>query len=226
VLSGDRTAGRLRRWLSRLAPERGAEAARLAPAAPPAGADWPVLGSKTLARFLAHLGSRPSPVLLDLGPFSGANVTYYGQRLGCKVLIADLITDLDRQAREGRPVDAATLLSNRFALDDGSIDGVLLWDVCDYLDGGAVQALARTLVKALRAGGVVLGLFGSTPRAGIGGTKFVVEDDSHVRLLPYATVLERRGLLPNRAIIRVFDGLRVTESYLLQNGWREMLFCK
>ena len=120
---------------------------------------------------------------------------------GLAVLIGDPVTDLIA-AREGRPVDAATLLSNRFALDDGSIDGVLLWDVCDYLDGGAVQALARTLVKALRAGGVVLGLFGSTPRAGMGGTKFVVEDDSHVRLLPYATVLERYGLLPNRAIIR------------------------
>lgn len=225
-MSGDHTAGGLRRWLSRFAPERRADTARPDSVEPAEAAEWPTLGSKTLARFLAHLGSLPAPVLLDLGPFSGANVTYYGELLGCKVLIGDLVADLDRQAREGQRADAAALLSRRFTFEDDSIDGIILWDVCDYLDRGAAHALARILVKALRADGVVLGLFGSTPRVGIGGTKFVVEDDSHVRLLPHATVLERQALLQNRDIIRMFDGLRVTESYLLQNGWREMLFRK
>jgi hypothetical protein len=32
--------------------------------------------------------------------------------------------------------------------------------------------------------------------------------------------------MQNRDIIRLFDGMRVADSFLLQNGWREMLLRK
>jgi len=43
---------------------------------------------------------------------------------------------------------------------------------------------------------------------------------------PRASTLVRRGSLQNRDIIKMFDGLHVSDAYQLQNGRREMLFRK
>ena len=59
-----------------------------APSEPPSpGTQCP---TKALKKFLATLTSRPNPVLLDLGPVIGANVSFFGEQLGCKILVEDL----------------------------------------------------------------------------------------------------------------------------------------
>jgi hypothetical protein len=225
-LSGGDAVSGLRSWLSRLTSERRSDEQQPAPVPPPEPDEGPIVTSKTLQKFLACLGTRPHPVLLDLGPFSGSNVTYFGQLLSCKVLIGDVFGDLGRYTHEDRVAEIPAFLSKRFALDEGSVDGVLLWDVFDYLERPAAQALAAGLVRALRPDGALLGFFGSADHTCIGCTKFVVEDECHVRLRPHASALERHARLQNRDIIKMFDGLRVSDSFLLQNGWREMLFRK
>jgi len=225
LAGGDSVRG-LRGWLSRLRSEPPPDEAQPPAAGQPPAPDGPVVTSKTLQRFLAVLGTRPAPVLLDLGPFSGANVTYFGRLLSCKVILGDLFADLDHHVRDGRGSDIPAFLSNRFTLDDSSIDGVLLWDVYDYLDRRAAQALSAVLVRALRDDGAVMGFFGGANQVCIGSTRFVVEDESHVRLRPYESILTRHGWMQNRDIIKMFDGLRVADSFLLQNGWREMLLRK
>ena len=214
----------LRGWLSRLASERQADDAE--PAGGPEPAGYPTVTSKGLPKFLAYLDTRPAPVLLDLGAFSGSNVTFFGQRLGGKVIIGDLFAELERHARESPAEELAAFLSKRFARDEASLDGVLLWDVCDYVSRPAAKALAAALVRALRPDGALLGFFGNASHVDIGCTRFIVEDDLHVRLRPHASALARQGGMQNRDIIKMFDGLRVSDSYLLQNGWREMLFRK
>ena len=63
--------------------------------------DEPVIGSKAFPKFLAALTAQPSPVLLDFGPVIGTNVAFFGERLGCKLFIEDLVSDLDRHTRAG-----------------------------------------------------------------------------------------------------------------------------
>src|SRR6185503_7190478 len=64
--------------------------------------DSPVHPTKALAKFLGILGARPQPLLLDLGPVVGSNVTFFGEQIGCKILVEDLYKDLDRHVREGK----------------------------------------------------------------------------------------------------------------------------
>ncbi len=68
---------------------------------PATSADSPVVGSKAFPKFLAALTSHPSPVLLDFGPVIGTNVEFFGERLGCKLFIEDIVSDLDRHTRAG-----------------------------------------------------------------------------------------------------------------------------
>jgi len=225
-LSGGDTVRRLRELFSRPGSTREVEGTRLDTGPRPEPKDGTPVASKALQKFLSYLGTRPAPLLLDLGPVVGSNVSFFGEQLNCKLVVEDLFADLERYVRDGRTEEFPAFLSTRFTLDPGSVDGVLLWDLYDYLDRPCALALATTLVRLLRADGALLGFFGNANHVGSGCTKFVVMDESHVRQRAHASALVRRGSLQNRDIIKMFDGLRVADSFLLQNGRREMLFRK
>src|SRR5580765_4577038 len=110
------------------------------------GADSPVHPTKALAKFLSSLNTRPQPLLLDLGPVVGTNVTFFGEELGCKILVENLFKDIDRHISEGKLEELPAFLTSRFGQSEGSVDGILCWDVFDYLDKASGQALARQLV--------------------------------------------------------------------------------
>jgi hypothetical protein len=193
---------------------------------PPTPADGTIVTSKALQKFLSYLGTRPAPILLDLGPVVGSNITFFGEQLSCKFVVEDLFADLERGVRDGQPEAFPASLATRFTLEEGTVDGVLLWDLYDYLDRPSAQALATRLVRLLRADGALLGFFGNAKHVGSGCTKFVVLDESHVLQRAHPSALVRQGALQNRDIIKMFDGLRVSDAFLLQTGRREMLFRK
>ena len=197
-------------------------AAETAPAGQLAGTQVP---TKALRKFLATLTSRPNPVLLDLGPVIGPNVSFFGEQLGCKILVEDLYADLDRQ----RPADdeaLAAFVRNRFAHEAGSIDGILCWDLIDFLPPQAAQAMAAQLTRLLAVDGALLGFFSTAASRETTFTKFVVVDEQMLRHRPYGPARTRSRVLQNRDIIKLFEGLRVSDSFLLQTHLREILFRK
>jgi len=109
--------------------------------------DAPVHPTKVLARFIAGLSSRSHPVLLDLGPSVGSNLNFFGEELGCKIIVADLSKDIDRYVRDGQLEQFPAYLMKRFPQETDSIDGILCWDVFDYLDKKSAKALADLLVR-------------------------------------------------------------------------------
>jgi len=66
-----------------------------------AASDEAVYLSKTLSKILSEVYAQPKAVLIDLGPAIGSNISYLGERVGCKIHVEDLHADLDRHAREG-----------------------------------------------------------------------------------------------------------------------------
>jgi hypothetical protein len=77
-----------------------------------------------------------------------------------------------------------------------------------------------------RDGGALLGYFGNASHVRKGFTKFIVADESHLRRHVWASAAVGQSSPPNRDIIKMFDGLSVSDSFLLQNGLREILFRK
>ena len=193
------------------------------------GADAPVHPTKALSKFLSSLNSRQQPLLLDLGPVVGTNVTFFGEELGCKILVENVFKDIDRHISEGKLEELPAFLAKRFSQDEGSVDGILCWDIFDYLDWKAAQALARELVRILRPDGAVLAQFSTTESKVVGPatyTKYVVVDHQTLQHRPYPAARGRQRPLVNRDIQRMFEPLRITESFLLKNNLREVLFRK
>jgi hypothetical protein len=184
-----------------------------------------LVSSKALPKFLSAIAHQSeTPVLIDLGPVIGANVSFFGEQLGCKLFIEDLFADYDRHARAGTLDDLAGTLDKRFRHDDSSVDGILCWDVFDYLPKAAAQALARQIVRMLRPGGSVMGFFCSTAApVKAPYTKYEIADDKTLRHRPHAGIGGAKHVLLNRDIIKMFDGLIVADSFLLKSNTREIL---
>ena len=185
-----------------------------------------VYASKTLPNFLSLVFSRPAPDVVDLGPVIGSNITFFGERVGCKIHIEDLYADIDRHVRQGEADQLPEFLSGRLALPDASVDAVLGWDVFDYLAPAAAGVLAGELVRLLRPGGVLLGFFGARASDDPRYTKYFIEDETHLRYRFYPSSCGRRWVLQNRDINMMFAGLEVYDSVLLKSGVREILFRK
>lgn len=207
----------LRRWGAKTetAPGRG-----------DARADEPVVSSRALPKFLSALSQRDSPVLLDFGPVIGSNVSFFGERLGCKLFIEDLLVDVERHTRAGTLEALPETLDKRFRHGDETVDGVLCWDFFDYLDKHAAQSLARQIVRMLRPGGAAMGFFCSTAVPHASFTKYEVADEQSLRHRHHPGAGAHKYVLLNRDIIRMFEGLIVSDSFLLKSNTREILLRK
>ncbi len=193
-----------------------------------AGVDSPAHPTKALAKFLSSLNNKSQPLLLDLGPVVGTNVTFFGEELGCKILVENVFKDIDRFVSEGKPAELPAFFATRFPQAEESVDGILCWDIFDYLDWKAAQALAHQLVRILRPDGAVLAQFNTTETKMPSPvyTKYVVVDRHTLQYRPYTAARGKQRPLVNRDIQRMFEPLRITEQFLLKNNLREVLFRK
>src|SRR5689334_6352946 len=137
--------------------------------------------TKALHKFLASLQAAEGPLLLDLGPVVGSNVTFFGEQLGCRLRVEDVAKDIDRHVKDGTTDQLPEFFATRFKEAPGAVDGILCWDVLDYLDRPAAQSLATALSALLKPDGCLLGFFSTADQAEPVYTKYVVVDESTLR---------------------------------------------
>ena len=182
--------------------------------------------TKALQKFLACLQSRENPLLVDLGPVVGSNVNFFGEQLGCRIRVEDVAADIESHLKGGKADQLPAFFAKRFTQPPASVDGILCWDIFDYLDKAAAQALATALISLLKPDGVLLGFFSTAEARHPLYTKYVVVDSQHLRYRTYPASRPRQRALLNGDIIRMFGALRVSDSFLMKSNVREMLFRK
>ena len=194
-----------------------------------AGASAPVQPTMALARFLTGLGARQQPVLLDLGPVVGSNIAFFNKEAGCRVLVEDLSRNIDGHINQARVAELTAFFDGRFPQESDSIDGILCWDIFDYLEFPAAERLVRQLTRVLRPDGLLLAFFGTADsRSAIRPTytRRVVVDRAHLQCRPVGAERPKQRPWLNRDIQRLFEPLRITETFLLTTNLREVLFRK
>lgn len=181
--------------------------------------------SMVLPKFLAAVAHQSAPTLLDLGPAVGANVEFLGERLGCRLRIENLFDEVERAHREGLAEGLGEALVRRLAaIAPESVDGILCWDLFDYLDQSTGRIVAAHLAALLRRGGVLHGFFGTTPVQLTYHTRFAIEAEDRLALRQRPASPVHRAVLLTRDIARMFEGLTVSDSVLLKSSTRETLF--
>lgn len=199
-----------------------------APATPARAAVPPEVVTPTRAfpKFLQVLSQRESPVIVDFGPVIGGNVSFFGERLSCKIYVEDLFADIERHARANKRDELPAFFANRLTHEGNSVDGLLLWDLFDFLDRASTVTLAAKIAHLVRPGGAVFGYFGAGAAELSHYSKFVIQGEAEFRVRPYPATPARRQVLLNRDVIKMFEPLTVAESTLLKSNTRETLFRK
>jgi len=180
--------------------------------------------STVFPKFLTAVARLERPVVLDLGAAVGVNVQFFAGRLACKLHIEDLFLDIESAARTGVRNGLEATLLKRLGHAPGSVDGIMCWDVFDFLDRPAGLALAAHLETLLRRGGALYGFFGSAPAHLKHYTRYVVEREDRFRLRSVPATPVHRHVMLTRDINNMFERLVLADSVLLKSGTRETLF--
>jgi len=199
-----------------------------------------VFATLGVSKFVGALDGRESVVVLDLGPAVGANVMFLGGRLGCKLHVQDVLSDpetwwLDKEKQQhvGSPdgddlVEVSRRSLKKWRLNNltNSVDGVLCWDVFDYLRDESAELFASEVVRVLKPGGVTLLCHGAKTRRPSGRVRYEIVDETRLRYRPLTTERPAPRVWQSRAFVDLFDGLAVSNSFLLMTRMREVVLRK
>lgn len=196
-----------------------------------------VFATRGLSKFVAALEGRDAPAVVDLGPVVGANVTFLGDRLGCKLHVADILSKVEtwwpppEVSDAGDDSDAGAELERRRSgrqLEHATdfADGVLCWDVFDYLDDDAAASLAHEVVRILKPGGVALFCHGPEKPVVTEPVQYEILDEMTLRYRPLSMARPASRVWFSRPFTNLFAGLTISNSFLLTSRMREVVLRK
>ncbi len=208
--------------------------------------DVPEIATLALDTALSLLPRHRPPRVLDLGPASGPNVSFFSQ-FGCQLEIIDLFAALsDHRARGtavplgGSRIGAAVseLLErseaghqsggDRIVDESASVprgyDLILAWDLLDYLEEREITELFRVLRPQRQVGTRMLALVSyrgpipSRPR------RFRVLDRTHLVIDDSAPSDRPSPVHKEPRLLKLMPGFVVESCYLMRHGIQEYLF--
>jgi hypothetical protein len=196
--------------------------------------------SNALKEFLWLLSDIPKAKLLDMGQVSQDTLNFFIEK-GFRVTTEDFLrswrefTDAeDARLRKGGATAEAEKpafgeLADRFIKElfkypPESFNGILAWDLFDYMEP---EMLARVVVRLhdiLRPGGVVLAIFHNrTPDR---FCRYRIRPDQTLDLLPVSPIAQHVHIFQNREMLDLFARFRSSKTFVGRDQLREGLFLK
>ncbi|MCP4200680.1 MAG: hypothetical protein GY769_01945 [bacterium] len=178
--------------------------------------------SLALEHALAPIGSDHGFVL-DLGPASGANVSFFAER-SCKLFIADLNSSIFGSAN---PADRAEALGRALDLDiptSDPFDLILLWDLLDYLDDAEIRILGSRLRPVCHATTLLYGMISIRKEIPDRPSRFEIRNVGSILYTAGSQFLRRSALHKEPELAKLLPDFEVESTYLLRHGMQEYLF--
>lgn len=204
-----------------------------APAAAGENESAPVLRrSSGMREFWKGIQGQPGLSILDLGAASQANISFVTEQ-GYKIYTADLLQSIllfapKPKNETPKPKDGATAEEEDFFRDnlnygEGQFDGILCWDLFDYVSDPLIKPLISRLHHCLKPGGAVLSFF----HTGAAGQQVPMY---HYRIRAEDTLqMSGRGVgqlqrhFNNRTIENLFKNFASLKFYLSRDNLREVI---
>lgn len=174
-----------------------------------------------LANFVNALRKRPEPIVVELGPATEGNVAFLGEHVACRIFVEDLLEKLPLGDAEHDVVPAPLEYGNE------SVDGILCWDIFDYLSPSAGQELADDLARILRPGGALLLYHRTESMLDPRRVKYEIVDEESLRWRVCNDAVPRPSrVLQSREVAKMFRSLNIAGAIRLKSQMREVMFRK
>lgn len=183
------------------------------------------INSPLFTALSEHLRSAGRCTLLDLGPALGANVDFFGA-LHCKLQIADCGTALlELNARTDIPANDYEIELEQLLPLDGidPCDGVLVWDLLNYLDKPLFGALMRHLSPVVSGDTWLHGYINSRREMTALPQQYRLDQEGRV-MVTAVTGTRSCPSYPQQTLRTLMPDFSVARATLLQNGMQEYLF--
>ncbi len=197
---------------------------------PPGGREIYSRHSNGLEQFFEHIQGESGLNLLDFSGVSQANVGFI-TNLGCKLYSEDLIQTLDFAFGTGGdfyenqsdPARMDEFLNQNFNYPDGHINGVLLWDVMEFLAPPLLKAATERLRRAVKPGSYLFAMFHAEERAGqLPVYSYRIGDAKTLQLTPRG-MRQPAQFFNNRAVENLFLGFESVKFFLSRDSLREVI---
>lgn len=183
--------------------------------------------SRGLEQFFSCIRDRTGLTILDLGGASQANVSFITS-LGHKLYSEDFLRSMQEtfgeddanQANAGR---IEFFLRQSLDYPDYSFDGVLVWDVLEYMSPPLLAAVIERLNRITRPGAYLLAFFHSDERATeVPYYAFRIQDFNQIQVSASGN-RKPAQLFNNRTLEKLFQKFDSVKFFLTRENLREVI---
>jgi hypothetical protein len=185
--------------------------------------------SNGLEQFFAHIRGETGLNLLDLSGVSQANVGFITE-LGHRLYSEDLVATLDLAfsggdfyERQLDPEAQQRFLDENFNFPEQSFDGVLLWDVLEFLAPPLLDRVMERLTAVVKPGAYLFALFHAETQGGAVAVSQYRIGDAGTLLLTDRGFREPAQLFSNRAVEKLFQEFESVKFFLSRDSLREVI---
>ncbi len=183
--------------------------------------------SRGLEQFFACIRDQTGLTILDLGGASQANVSFITS-LGHKLYSEDFLRGMQEtfgedDANQSNPGRIEYFLRQSLDYPDYSFDGVLVWDVLEYMSPPLLAAVIDRLSHITRPGSYMLAFFQSDERAtSVPFYTFRIQDFNQIQVTSSGTRRPAQ-LFNNRTLERLFQKFDSVKFFLTRENLREVI---
>jgi hypothetical protein len=184
--------------------------------------------SRGLEQFFSYINDQVGLSILDLAGVTQENVSFVTD-LGHKLYTQDFLRSLDdvfgpdeiqEQSNVGR---IEQFLDQNLDFKESTFDGVLIWDVMQYLSPALLNATIQRLHQIVRPRSYMLAFFNADEKLLYSpSTSFRIQDKSTL-LLAQRGVRKSAQVFNNRTLEKVFGDFESVKFFLTRESLREVI---
>ena len=184
--------------------------------------------SRGLEEFFAHIRGQSGLTLLDLGGASQQNVSFITD-LGHRLYSEDFLRILKEAcgpeglADQCNPGRMEYFLHQALDYPEQHFDGILIWDVLEYLAPSLLTAVVERLHRVVRPGGYLLAFFHADDKLqAVPHYAFRIQDVKNLQVLQHGA-RKPAQLFNNRSLEKLFARSESVKFFLTKDRLRELV---
>ncbi len=184
--------------------------------------------SRGLAGFFDHIRGQAGLTILDLGGATQQNVSFI-TNLGHRLYSEDFLHILgetfgtDDPAEQSNPGQIEYFLRQTLDYPEHQFDGVLLWDVLEYLGPALLTAVVERLHKIVRPGSYMLAFFHSDDKLETVPCYTFRIQEMNALLVAQLGAHRPSQLFNNRSVEKLFGDFESVKFFLTRERLREVV---
>jgi len=182
--------------------------------------------SRGLEEFFSQIRDQSGLTILDLGGASQKNINFItelGHRLYSEDFLAILRETFADESEQSNPGRIEYFLKQTLDYPDGELDGVLVWDVLEYLSPPLLSAVIERLHRAVKPQSYMLAFFHSDDKQE--GVPYYTFRIAEVNALEISQQGLRKPaqLFNNRSLEKLFGRFNSVKFFLTRERLREVI---